>query len=840
IDISFVRDMLTDRNDLAIVSAIVAMAKSLGLKTLAEGVEEAAQAEHLLALGCDEAQGYYFARPEPAEVFARRWLQSACPSHDLGQDVDRPRARPPRDRAVASAKAHRPKALGLVRPKGSTPFPGRPGLVAPGSLGRTDSSRALTASCGTSCSTRVVPQPRRGEAGRHPGWCPARSSEWRARRSGAPTARHFRCEARAQIAVAAGNGRLPVGIGRRAGDLRQFLTRLRQGNRPVPERSEQPALPPDCGIVAPAWRRFRSRIFARAGRCIALTPDHGEALSRNRAELFRPSLTVLGLWAWSKASSDPARVRLVRSRLLHFGVGVLAGLGGGVGLEVVARLSAPACGAGRSGACHRRCGAALQPAQRARDLRGAGGRCVVAAAGWRGSRLPVDVCRPGWLVTHGGRYALPGRRAGRLGAGLGLHRALGWLISFATAAAQRGCSRRPCRGTGWLRQRLLLIRQPSSRSKGVRLWQTGRDHAVLQPRACAQSGRRVQLLAGASGWQRYFFITLGLLVAVWLIRQLKQTLPRFEAVGYSLILGGGTWQRGGSPAARSGCGLPRLPLAGHALARVQLADVAISIGVGCLIARRCATPATGSTTGCCNTCRRWAGSTSILIGDYVWRQSRRAERRAVPAVRINGKASASVRTPSRLVGESCLGVRQARQSRGRRNGDPVPAATSVIATSNVSTVCSRSCSAFSNTRCTVTRHGSSAVDCEQIKAAVEHFLARHFTVGQQVGALGHGDRQRVMPQRLAYPARPLPGSRRQGEVEAVARQLRASTGICPSGQDGMSLRLFGALQGEHVGELGRHPFAEDGHANFGGDVTRFHVQLPPGGELVATDLEAVE
>jgi len=47
-------------------------------------------------------------------------------------------------------------------------------------------------------------------------------------------------------------------------------------------------------------------------------------------------------------------------------------------------------------------------------------------------------------------------------------------------------------------------------------------------------------------------------------------------------------------------------------------------------------------------------------------------------------------------------------------------------------------------------------------------------------------------------------------------------------------------RGEHVGELRRHPFAEDGHANFGGDVTRFHVQLPPGGELVATDLEAVE
>ena len=37
-------------------------------------------------------------------------------------------------------------------------------------------------------------------------------------------------------------------------------------------------------------------------------------------------LTVLGLWAWSKASSDPARVRLVRSRLLHFGVAFLLAL----------------------------------------------------------------------------------------------------------------------------------------------------------------------------------------------------------------------------------------------------------------------------------------------------------------------------------------------------------------------------------------------------------------------------------------------------------------------------------------------------------------------------------
>jgi len=74
IDISFVRDMLKDHHDYTIVTTIIGMARNLGLKAIAEGVEEAAQAEALLALGCDEAQGYYFGRPEPAHVFAQKWL----------------------------------------------------------------------------------------------------------------------------------------------------------------------------------------------------------------------------------------------------------------------------------------------------------------------------------------------------------------------------------------------------------------------------------------------------------------------------------------------------------------------------------------------------------------------------------------------------------------------------------------------------------------------------------------------------------------------------------------------------------------------------------------------
>ncbi|MCS0611044.1 EAL domain-containing protein [Massilia solisilvae] len=74
IDISFVREMLTDRHDYTIVNTIIGMARNLRLKVIAEGVEQPAQAEALLALGCDEAQGYYYGKPVPAEEFARQWL----------------------------------------------------------------------------------------------------------------------------------------------------------------------------------------------------------------------------------------------------------------------------------------------------------------------------------------------------------------------------------------------------------------------------------------------------------------------------------------------------------------------------------------------------------------------------------------------------------------------------------------------------------------------------------------------------------------------------------------------------------------------------------------------
>ncbi len=66
IDQSFVRAIDAQPDDTAIVRAIVQMAHSLGLKTIAEGVENTAVLELLRKLGCDEAQGYHYARPLPA------------------------------------------------------------------------------------------------------------------------------------------------------------------------------------------------------------------------------------------------------------------------------------------------------------------------------------------------------------------------------------------------------------------------------------------------------------------------------------------------------------------------------------------------------------------------------------------------------------------------------------------------------------------------------------------------------------------------------------------------------------------------------------------------------
>jgi predicted signal transduction protein with EAL and GGDEF domain len=78
IDQSFVRDMLLDREDLAIVQGVIGLADAFGRKVIAEGVETVEHGLRLLELGCELAQGYGIARPMPAELVPE-WIRDWRP-----------------------------------------------------------------------------------------------------------------------------------------------------------------------------------------------------------------------------------------------------------------------------------------------------------------------------------------------------------------------------------------------------------------------------------------------------------------------------------------------------------------------------------------------------------------------------------------------------------------------------------------------------------------------------------------------------------------------------------------------------------------------------------------
>ncbi len=82
IDRSFVRDISDDPNDAAITAAIVALARSLRMKVTAEGIETKEQLDFIKSLHCDEAQGFYFARPLTARDFEQFIAQPGMAFHE--------------------------------------------------------------------------------------------------------------------------------------------------------------------------------------------------------------------------------------------------------------------------------------------------------------------------------------------------------------------------------------------------------------------------------------------------------------------------------------------------------------------------------------------------------------------------------------------------------------------------------------------------------------------------------------------------------------------------------------------------------------------------------------
>jgi EAL domain-containing protein (putative c-di-GMP-specific phosphodiesterase class I) len=80
IDRSFITDMLIDKDKRAIVRTILSLARALGMKTTAEGIETIETSSVLKRLGCSNGQGYYFARPLDAEAAYTFLVSKSAPA----------------------------------------------------------------------------------------------------------------------------------------------------------------------------------------------------------------------------------------------------------------------------------------------------------------------------------------------------------------------------------------------------------------------------------------------------------------------------------------------------------------------------------------------------------------------------------------------------------------------------------------------------------------------------------------------------------------------------------------------------------------------------------------
>ncbi|MBP8263958.1 MAG: EAL domain-containing protein, partial [Pseudomonas sp.] len=87
IDLSFIRQLEHNEGSRRIVESIVQLGHSLQLQLLAEGIEQASQARRLVRMGCQEGQGYWFARPMPLDDLLQLVEQRANGSLQLPQEI---------------------------------------------------------------------------------------------------------------------------------------------------------------------------------------------------------------------------------------------------------------------------------------------------------------------------------------------------------------------------------------------------------------------------------------------------------------------------------------------------------------------------------------------------------------------------------------------------------------------------------------------------------------------------------------------------------------------------------------------------------------------------------
>jgi diguanylate cyclase (GGDEF)-like protein len=115
IDRSFVSPMLQDESDLIIVRSTINLGHDLGLRIIAEGVEDAPTLERLASLGCDSAQGYHLSRPMSANAFSA-WLEESPLSMDRTGFGDLGAGGAAPQDAIGPANARRSGGLVLARP----------------------------------------------------------------------------------------------------------------------------------------------------------------------------------------------------------------------------------------------------------------------------------------------------------------------------------------------------------------------------------------------------------------------------------------------------------------------------------------------------------------------------------------------------------------------------------------------------------------------------------------------------------------------------------------------------------------------------------------------------